>query len=137
MKFAVEPAPFLKLVQMVGDRKAGSRRRDFVLRLVACGGRVCVERGKTVAEIDAAVWEEGQCELSRSRLTGALAHYLGQSELTLETEKLGLRVGELVVPIIHYSPQTAVPTTFQIFLASDSEFITSIPFLPAEPAAAL
>jgi hypothetical protein len=112
-------------------------RQAQCVRLSASGGRVCIESKATVAATDAAVLEDGQCSVSRARLLAALEVYRERSTVTLTANDLGLRMGDLSVPVSHYHSQAPPPVAFQIFLATKSGTVSSRPVpRPQEPAVA-
>jgi len=135
MRFTVEPEPLIKIVSMVGEWAPGRKNAGPPLRMVASAGRVRVESRREAAEIDAAVWEDGQCTLSQAKLLAALKPYREQTDVTIQGDERGLRVGERSMSVLSYQPQTAAPKAFQIFLATDSGVVASR-FTPVlEPAA--
>ncbi len=136
MKFTIEPEPFVQMLEMLGKARPDRRRADPTVRLVACRGRVCVERAGTVAEIDAVVWEDGQCTLSRGRLLNLVKTHRLEPELTLEAHAQGLRLDGLTIPLTSYCPFAVAPGAFQIFLATDLGVVPSVSVPPLELAAA-
>jgi hypothetical protein len=115
MRVTVEPGPLIGIVALLNAR---APRRDAVVRLSASGGKVWVESNVTAAVTDAAVWEQGQCSVSRLKLLGALEAQRDRSSVTLVADRLGLRVGGVAVPASEYLAQATQPGSFQIFLAT-------------------
>ena len=124
MKFTVEPEPFIRMVEMVGEAQ-GQKRADAVLRLVACQGRVCLERNQTTAEMEAVVREDGQCTLPQAHFLRAVKTYRDEVNLTIEADGHGLRVGEFALPVSNYRPYAVAPLKFQVFLATALGFVPS------------
>jgi hypothetical protein len=126
MKISIKPGPFIRMVELVGEPVPSHKRAGTLLRLVASQGRVCVQSGGTVAEAEAAIWENGQCSVSRLQLLNALKAYRGEAELTLEADAHGLRIDGFSMPVSCYCPAAAVPAAFQIYLATDSGFVSRV-----------
>jgi hypothetical protein len=119
MKFTVEPAPFLRIVELADEQSLHRMESDIVLCLGACDQRVWVKCGNTVAETEAMVWENGQCRVSRAELLKALDDHRDELELLIEGNKRGLRVGQLSLPVSRYDPCVVLPNSVQVFLASN------------------
>ena len=125
MRFTIEPEPLIKTVAMVGEWLPGRRKAEPTLRLVACAGRVYVESGGTVAEIEAAVSEDGQCGLSRRKLLAELQTHREEAQVTIHADGQGLLIGERWVPVQGYLSRTASPAAFQIFVATKAGVVSS------------
>ena len=125
MRFTTEPAALAKIVGMVGDWMSARRKAAATLHLVACAGGVFVDSQDTVAQIDAAVWEEGECGVSHARLTEALQRFREEANITLRADIGGLHVGDVWLPLITYRSHAEPPTAFQIFLATESGVVPS------------
>lgn len=119
MKFTVEPGPFLKIVELAHESFPHRKESDVVLCLAACDQRVWVKSGDTIAETEAMVWESGQCHIPRAALLNALKSHQDEIELQIEANKRCLRVGKISLSISRYCPWAVLPTSFQIFLASN------------------
>ena len=125
MKVTVEPQPLIGIVAMVGERARRRSHAAGAVRLSASAGKVCIECKATVAVTDAAVWEDGQCSVSRAKLLAALEAYRERSSITFTADGFGLRLGDVSMPVSHYASQAALPATFQIFLATKSGTVSS------------
>jgi hypothetical protein len=115
MRVTVEPGPLIGILAMLGER---APRRNAIVRLSASGGKVCIEGGVTAAATDAAVWEEGECSVSRVKLLRALEPHRNQRSVRLQADCLALRVDDLVLPVSDYVTHAAEAVPFQIFLAT-------------------
>lgn len=124
MKFTIKPGLLIKMVEMLGEWVPGHKRAGASLRLEACQGRVCVESDEKVGETEAVIWEEGQCSLSRAQLLNALKKHRGDVELTIEANEHGLHIGGFLVLVSSFSPRAVLPSTFQMFLATDLDVIS-------------
>ncbi len=125
MRVTVEPEPLIGIVTMLDEQERQQKNAVSALQLSASAGKVCIESKNTAAVTDAAVWEEGQCSVSRVKLLAALKAYRQRSSVTLKADALGLHLGGLSVPVSHYTSQALPPTRFQIFLASKAGTISS------------
>jgi hypothetical protein len=130
MRFTVEPEPLIGIVAMVGERAPWRRNAAGDVRLSASAGQVCIESNAAVAVTDAAVSEDGQCSVSRAKLLAALKAYRGESRITLKADDLGLRMGNVSVPVTHYASRATAPAAYQIFLATESGVVSSKPAAP-------
>jgi hypothetical protein len=119
MKFTIKPEPLIRMVEMVGERGPSYKRMGAFLRLVACEGRVCIETDGKAAEMEAVIWEDGQCSLSRARLLNALKRHSEDIELTIEADEHGLQMDGSSLPVSSFSPNAALPAAFQIFFGAD------------------
>ena len=119
MKFAVEPGPFHRIVELVGESFAHRKGSDVVLCLAACDQWVWVKSGNTIAETEAMVWESGQCHVARASLLNALKKHQDEVHLRIEADKRCLRVREISLSVSGYCRWAVLPTSFQIFLASN------------------
>ena len=118
MKFTVEPGPFLRTVELAGE-SPDNQKPDDVICLAACEQRVWVKSGNTIAETEAMVWEAGQCYVARAGLLNALKSHRDELELRIEGDKRELRVGAVSLRVSHYSRSAVLPSSVQIFLASN------------------
>jgi hypothetical protein len=125
MRVTVEPEPLIGIVALVGERERRRGNAASAVRLSASAGKVCIEGKATSAVTDAAVWEEGQCSVSLAKLLAALEGCRALGSVTLRVDDLGLRMGNVSMPVAHYAPQADVPANFQIFLATKSGTISS------------
>ncbi len=107
------------MIEMVGERKPGSKGPEALVRLIASQDRVCVEDDGTVAEMDAVIQEDGQCSVSRERLLRTLKQHREPVELTIEADQHGLRLAGTCLPVNSYCPSAVAPAAFQIFFAND------------------
>ena len=110
---------------MLGEGAPRRSSRTDAVRLTASAGKVCIESRATVGVTDAAVWEEGQCSVSRAKLLAALESYQNRSSISFTVNELGLRLGDVSLPVAHYVSQAPPPPPFQIFLASRSGTVSS------------
>ena len=136
MRFTIEPEPLIKIVSMVGEWMPERKKADVVLSMVACAGRVRIESRNRAAEIDASVWEDGQCTLAQADLLEALKEYREETHVTIQADDHGLQVGERWMSVMRYHSRTAAPKAYQIFLATDSGVVSSRFPPPLEQSAA-
>ncbi len=119
MKFTVDPAPFLRIVELAEERVSNRSASDVILCLAACDQRVWVECGDMIAQTEAMVWENGQCHVPRGALLNALKSHEDELELLVEGTKRGLRFGKTLLPVSHYYPWAVLPSSVHVFLASN------------------
>jgi hypothetical protein len=125
MRFTIEPEPLIKTASMVIEWMPDRKKGDLVLLMVACAGRVRLESRTRAAEIDAPVWEDGQCTLSQAKLLETLKVYRDKTKVTFQADDHGLWIGEHWMAVMSYHARAAAPKAFQIFLATDSGVVSS------------
>ena len=125
MLFTIQTAPLLKMIQMVGESASSGHNLSDVLCLAAQGNRIFATSGKTIAESETAVWEDGQCTLSRDALVSRLKACRNKAEVKIQADRRHLLVNGVSIPVTSYSPSTASPKGFQVFMASDLGFVAS------------
>ncbi len=104
MKFTVETESFIRLLQMLQERPTHVSRRCGTVRLIASGSRLSVEKNDLVAEVEAIVWQEGQCTVSAGRLLSALKQHQREPNLDVELSGQRLHVGAVQLPVLEHGP---------------------------------
>jgi hypothetical protein len=130
MLLTIQTEPLIKMVEIVGEGASG-RRTNTVIRLAVEGDRVSAKCGETIAQGEAAVWESGQCTLSRDALLSRLKACRNDTEVTLQADQRRLCVNGMSIPVISYGPPTLGPEVFHVFMATEIGFISSDISAPA------
>ncbi|HWH69394.1 MAG TPA: hypothetical protein VNT26_08400 [Candidatus Sulfotelmatobacter sp.] len=125
MRFDIQPEAFIKLIAMLGESRLRHRHSKEIISLVAYQGIVSVESGARAAEIEAVVWEEGQCAVSRQQLLAALKANVEQSPLTVAAGERLLQVGTRFIPMVSFCRYAPTPQRFQIYFATDLGMVPS------------
>lgn len=106
------------MLEMLGQRVPARRGNFTAIRLETHGGRLRVEQGPLVAEMDAMVWEEGRCAICAARLNQALRGSLHEAVVVLELEQDYLRLGRSAVPCVSECPPVQWKRPSQIYFAT-------------------
>src|SRR5436190_14586918 len=107
---------------MIVEGIPNHERKGAVVRLAASGDRVQVKSGKTVAECEAALWEDGQCTLLWEELVKGLRACPDQPTLTINAHGRQLSINAVRMALISYSASAPSPEVFQVFIASEMWF---------------
>ncbi len=130
MKFTVETESFIRLMEML-DESAGERKRSFgPVKLSAYRLRLSVERHESIAQIEAVVWQEGQCTVSAARLLSSLRACRGELNLKLELAGQRLRVGESLLPVFERGPAVAANARRSWFYLKTNQGVVASPGVP-------
>lgn len=123
MSFTITPAAFVRMVQMAEEGLSKTQRGRVELRLVACEGRLCVERAGKVFEAEALIWEDGQCCVTLALLAGALKRQRSAAALKCTADAHGLHLDGHWVPVSHFSTNATLPTAYATYLATDLDVL--------------
>ncbi len=118
MKFTVDTPAFIRMLQILSESPSGRKRGDRALSVTVNRGRVMVAGNDTAAEIEAIVWQDGQCTVSRTGLMKAAKSSPRNQPLTLILTAQGLRVGTSVLPVLPQRAAAQTPHRFAFFLTS-------------------
>jgi hypothetical protein len=102
MIFSVEPSRLLDLMEAnnpVGDR---GQKSVGTVRLLACEGNVWLEGEGMRREMDALVWEGGQCVVSARALAHSLRDFATESCVTVSCDVQGLCIRGEMIPVLRY-----------------------------------
>jgi hypothetical protein len=119
MKFSLQTATLLHLVQKACGPLKSKKAKKLNLKLSACCARVFVHGPVAVAGHEALVFIEGECELPAAMFLELLKSYQDKTSLTLDADLRGLAMGSTVAPFVAYSRHTAPPPHFQVFPVVD------------------
>jgi len=95
-------------------------RKADTLTLFACAARVFVQTGTGISGIESLVFADGAARLSAKPFRGVLKTYKGTRFLTLEGNANGLRIQNLLMPVLSYNPSPLPPADFHLFAAASS-----------------
>ncbi len=118
MKFTVDTAAFIRMLQILNESPSGGKRGDRALSVTVNRGRVMVAGSGTAAEIEAIVWQDGQCTVPRTRLMKAAKSSPQNQPLTLTLTEQGLRVGTSVLRVLPPPAVARTPQRFAFFLTT-------------------
>lgn len=127
MKFTVERAALVKMLELVGKQSPGRKSRDKEVRLSACAARVFVEANETVAGIEALVLADGTCLLPHDVFLKLLKTYAPKPHIAVEADGRGIRFCSTTLPVLRYSRVATPPGKFQVFPVTDLDVLQSEP----------
>ena len=133
MRFTVDLAAFVRMVETVSRKMPNRQGVDARLKLLACDARVFVSSNQTLAGVEALVLKDGRCTLPRAKFLKVLKTYLGKPNLTIEADEYGLRIGGFSMPLRSYSPYAESPGEFQVFPVTDDWLVAKNEQQPAPP----
>ena len=119
MKFTVERAVPVKMLELVGKKTPTQKRRDKSVRLSACAARVFVEANDSTAGIEALVLEDGTCLLPYDHFLKLLKSHAPRINISMEANETAIRFATTALPVTEYSSAVKPPGQFQRFTASD------------------
>jgi hypothetical protein len=125
MRFIVQAEAFARLVELAGDEGAANAQPKALVRVVVCGGKLCVQVHESVAEMEAEVQEEGECWLQRQALLMELNSQPLDTQLTVHAGASELLLGDRAIPVTEFRAQAALPLRFRVFLATDLGAVAS------------
>lgn len=120
MMFTVEPGPFLRTVEVVGEELSNQAKGQSTLHLGAYDTQVWVKGGGTVAETEAYVRQPGQCTVSAIKLARLLKPHAQEPRITVVANSGGLRIGKTKVRVTRYSQSPPAPESPQVFQATSA-----------------
>ncbi len=119
MRFTVERAALVKMLELVGKKMPGQKRRDKSVRLSACAARVFVEGNQTTGGVEAIVLEEGACTLAHDVFAKLLKSYVPKVNLTFEANENVIRFGSTSLPLSGFSRVVTPPAKFQMMAVTN------------------
>lgn len=126
MKFTLEKAPFIRMLEMLQESNARDNRRFRTVTLWADRNRLNIQAGAQIAEIDSEVWEAGRCVVSAERLLSALKHTEPVAKLSCVAGGGRLRIGKVVIP----ATEGAIPRPEPALNACQLFFAASFGIVP-------
>ena len=117
MKFTVERAVPVKMLELVGKKTPTQKRRDKSVRLSACAARVFVEANDSTAGIEALVLEDGTCLLPYDHFLKLLKSHAPRINISMEANETAIRFATTALPVTEYSSAVKPPGQFQRFTA--------------------
>lgn len=135
MKFTVERAALVKMLELVGKKMPGQKRRDKTVRLSACAARVFVEGNDSTAGVEAMVLEDGTCVLPHDLFAKLLKSYTPRANLIFEATETAIRFGSTSLPISGYSRAVTPPGKFQMMAVTNISVLLPSTVEPPKPAA--
>src|SRR5258707_12351066 len=102
MLFTIQTEPLIKMLEMLGDGPSHKHSIKDVICLVADRDRVFARSGQTIAESETAVWENGQCSVSRDSLVSRLKACRNETEVTIRADHRHIYVNGLSIPLTTY-----------------------------------
>lgn len=129
MKFTVERATLVKMLELVGRKAPTQKRRDKQVRLSACAARVFVEANQSTAGIEALVFADGRCVLAHDTFLKLLKSYAPKPNVTMDADERAIRFFSTTLPATSYSAAVTPPGTFKVFPVTDLNVL-----LPNKPA---
>src|SRR6516164_7294907 len=119
MMFTMAPSRLMRMIKNAGVPRPDDSHHRSVVYLQASRGRVSVGCNGTWAEENSVIWNDGQCRLVGSELFAAVSRYRLEPSVTIDVKYGQLWIGHSVVPVLGFSPWTAVSESEQIDFATD------------------
>ena len=119
MKFTVERAALVKMLELVGKPAVARKWRDKQVRLSACAARVFVEANDSTGGVEALVFQDGTCTLPHAVFLKILKTYAPKPNITVEADERVIRFFSTTLPVSGYSPAVTPPGKFQVFPVTD------------------
>jgi hypothetical protein len=137
MKFTVDRAALVKMLQSVAKKAPAQKRRDKNVRLSACAARVFVEANQTTAGVEALVFVDGTCFLHLDVFLKLLKTYAPKPNITIEADRNAIKFFSTTLSLTGYSRTVTPPGKFHVFPVTDLTVLlpqTAIPPPPQPPA---
>jgi hypothetical protein len=87
MKFTIERAALVKMLEVIGRKAPSKKWRDKEVRLSACAPRVFVEANESTGGVEALVFEDGTCLLSHKTFLKLLKTHFPNKNITVEADE--------------------------------------------------
>ncbi len=118
MLFTIEAAPFIRNLEKLVGRGSDQERGEAPLRLVACQGRIYLSGAQGATDMEAVVWEDGNCTVSPAGFMSLVKTYRYEN-VTIEADGQGLRIRGASVPVHSYSSWALAPDVGAALAATD------------------
>src|ERR1022692_2708427 len=92
MKFTIERATFIKVLEVIARKAPSKKWRDKEVRLLACAPRVFVEANESTGGIEALVFEDGTCVLEHKTFLKLLKMHSPKKILQLKLMSIKLNL---------------------------------------------
>src|ERR1035438_420973 len=119
MKFTIERAPFVKVLEVIARKAPSKKWRDKEVRLLACAPRVFVEANESNGRIEALVFEDGTCVLEHKTFLKLLKMHSPKKNITVEIDEHKIKFASTTLPVSGYSRTVTPPGKFKIFPVTD------------------
>ncbi|SRR5260221_6998436 len=119
MKFTIERAALVKVLEVIGRKAPSKKWRDKEVRLFACAPRVFVEANESTGGIEALVLEDGTCFLTHKTFLKLLKMHSPKKNITVEVDEHKIKFASTTLPISGFSRTVISPGKFKIFPVTD------------------
>jgi Domain of unknown function (DUF6883) len=119
MKFTVDRAALVKMLEVIGRKAPSKKWRDKDVRLSACGARVFVEANESTGGIEALVFEDGTCLLEHRIFLKLLKTHFPKKNIHVEADERKILFATTTLPVSGYSRSVIPPGEFKVFLVTD------------------
>ena len=126
MKFTTQTRLFSRVFKILFEDASPGEAEDISIVLSSCYDQLWVIKNGKAAQIEAEVWEEGQCSIRANNLFRLIAFYADNPELTIAVDSGGLRIRDAVAPVSSYSRLPIISSQCQFHLATDLGMIPTI-----------
>jgi hypothetical protein len=119
MKFTIERAALVKMLEVIGRKAPSKKWRDKEVRLSACAPRVFVEANESTGGVEALVFDDGTCLLSHKTFLKLLKTHFPKKNITVEADEHKIKFATTTLPVSGYSRTVTPPGKFKIFPVTD------------------
>ena len=119
MKFTIERAALVKVLEVIGRKAPSKKWRDKEVRLFACAPRVFVEANESTGGIEAMVFEDGTCFLEHKTFLKLLKMHFPKKNITVEVDEQKIKFASTTLPISGFSRTAIPPGKFKVFPVTD------------------
>ncbi len=119
MTFTVERRAFIVALERFSQDAARRQQGATIVRLVACDGRIYLRGTERTDEVQAVVWEHGQCAVLLPPLIDLLHDSGWDPNLTAEVDRRGFQVGGCSIPVCSYCSWALAPEDSSFLVATD------------------
>ena len=119
MKFAIERAALVKMLEVIGRKAPSKKWRDKEVRLLACAPRVFVEANESTGGVEALVLEDGTCILEHKTFLRLLKMHFPKKNVTIEADEHKIKFATTTLPISGYSRTVTSPGKFKVYPVTD------------------
>jgi hypothetical protein len=120
MKFTIERAPLVKVLEVIGRKAPSKKWRDKQVRLSACAPRVFVEANESTGGIEALVFEDGACFLEHKTFLKLLKMHSPKKNIIVEVDERKITFASTTLSVSGYSRTVTPPGKFQVFPVTDN-----------------
>src|SRR5258706_244015 len=119
MKFTIERAALVKVLEVIGRKAPSKKWREKEVRLLACAPRVFVEANESAGGIEALVLEDGTCFLEHKIFLKLLKTHFPKKNITVEGDEHKITFATTTLPVSGYSRTFTPPAKFKVFSVTD------------------